>query len=582
MIGDGLVTCQVGNISRPAGAGHSVHGGIERHRGEHPILPALAPQHVAPQAIGVGREHVPGQGGLRDPGVLLHLRLQLAGPPSRVAGEHPGSKDTAHSRGILVHQEPDGAERDHVHVLRVLELRQDHGGLGLHGTAQEQRVVGPHQLGERGCRVPHRGLGGAVQHHPNRAVVVVPGDQHHRSAEVRVPQVGTRDQQLPAQAVHSPHLLPMRGLRNPALHAVRSVLDPDHAVAARLVRFEEGFLSLPDHVVVDVERFEGSVAAARRARDAEAYRSALAVYRGDLLPDDPYEEWAIGRREELRRTFVAASLELAELLEARAELDEAALVLGRVIAVEPANEQAHRARMHALALAGRRHDALEQYERLREALAGELGVEPDLATVDLHERIRAGKTIGAEFRTGLWEQLGDLRHLAGDAAGAASAYAAALGDGPAVARLHRKLAYVRLMVHDAAGAEAHLDAGEALASAQEDRAELGRLAGARANWLWETGRIDHAQAAAEESLRLAESNGDAADVAAAYETLAIVFHSGGRWRDGLHVEIERMGTSADTDPQLARVFDIHHCIGQYHLYGDELFGGVEEYARRRS
>ncbi len=365
-----------------------------------------------------------------------------------------------------------------------------------------------------------------------------------------------------------------------ALHAVRSVLDPDHAVAARLVRFEEGFLSLPDHVVVDVERFEGSVAAARRARDAEAYRSALAVYRGDLLPDDPYEEWAIGRREELRRTFVAASLELAELLEARAELDEAALVLGRVIAVEPANEQAHRARMHALALAGRRHDALEQYERLREALAGELGVEPDLATVDLHERIRAGKTIGAEFRTGLWEQLGDLRHLAGDAAGAASAYAAALGDGPAVARLHRKLAYVRLMVHDAAGAEAHLDAGEALASAQEDRAELGRLAGARANWLWETGRIDHAQAAAEESLRLAESNGDAADVAAAYETLAIVFHSGGRWRDGLHVEIERMGTSADTDPQLARVFDIHHCIGQYHLYGDELFGGVEEYARR--
>lgn len=31
---------------------------------------------------------------------------------------------------------------------------------------------------------------------------------------------------------------------------------------------------------------------------------------------------------------------------------------------------------------------------------------------------------------------------------------------------------------------------------------------------------------------------------------------------------------------LGRVFDIHHCIGQYQLYGDSLAGDVEEYARR--
>lgn len=32
--------------------------------------------------------------------------------------------------------------------------------------------------------------------------------------------------------------------------------------------------------------------------------------------------------------------------------------------------------------------------------------------------------------------------------------------------------------------------------------------------------------------------------------------------------------------QLARVFDIHHCIGEYHLYGDGLSDSVEAYARR--
>jgi hypothetical protein len=34
------------------------------------------------------------------------------------------------------------------------------------------------------------------------------------------------------------------------------------------------------------------------------------------------------------------------------------------------------------------------------------------------------------------------------------------------------------------------------------------------------------------------------------------------------------------DPQLARMFDLHHCIGEYQLVGDTSFEGVEEYARR--
>jgi hypothetical protein len=44
-------------------------------------------------------------------------------------------------------------------------------------------------------------------------------------------------------------------------------------------------------------------------------------------------------------------------------------------------------------------------------------------------------------------------------------------------------------------------------------------------------------------------------------------------------ELERLASS-EGDGQLARVFDIHHCIGQYHLYGDGLFDSVEGYARR--
>ncbi len=54
----------------------------------------------------------------------------------------------------------------------------------------------------------------------------------------------------------------------------------------------------------------------------------------------------------------------------------------------------------------------------------------------------------------------------------------------------------------------------------------------------------------------------------------------GDWRQGLELEIERLAIDGEGSTPLARVFDIHHCIGQYHLYGDGLADNVEDYARR--
>ena len=50
---------------------------------------------------------------------------------------------------------------------------------------------------------------------------------------------------------------------------------------------------------VDVEAFEEAAATARRSRDTAASRAALNLYAGELLPKDPYEEWAEVRREGL-------------------------------------------------------------------------------------------------------------------------------------------------------------------------------------------------------------------------------------------------------------------------------------------
>jgi two-component SAPR family response regulator len=56
---------------------------------------------------------------------------------------------------------------------------------------------------------------------------------------------------------------------------------------------------------VDVEAFEETAAGARRSKDPLAYKAAIELYTGELLPEDRYEVWAHGRREELRRLHLA-------------------------------------------------------------------------------------------------------------------------------------------------------------------------------------------------------------------------------------------------------------------------------------
>jgi predicted ATPase len=64
---------------------------------------------------------------------------------------------------------------------------------------------------------------------------------------------------------------------------------------------------------VDVDRFERAASDARRSRSPAAYRAALSLYRGELLPENRYDDWAEGRRDELEELHDALTAELDEL-----------------------------------------------------------------------------------------------------------------------------------------------------------------------------------------------------------------------------------------------------------------------------
>jgi predicted ATPase/DNA-binding SARP family transcriptional activator/DNA-binding CsgD family transcriptional regulator len=176
-----------------------------------------------------------------------------------------------------------------------------------------------------------------------------------------------------------------------ALHAARRTFDLD-AGSRYLVSVEDLLVLCPNSDLwVDVEAFEEAAAAARRAKEPAAYRVAVELYAGTLLPEDRYEEWAENRREELQRSFLSLLVELAGIHEQRGEYGPAVEILRRAIAEDPILEEAHAGLMRLYALSGRRRDALQQYERLREVLSRELFAELDATTRQFREDIAAGR-----------------------------------------------------------------------------------------------------------------------------------------------------------------------------------------------
>jgi predicted ATPase/DNA-binding SARP family transcriptional activator len=173
-----------------------------------------------------------------------------------------------------------------------------------------------------------------------------------------------------------------------ALHVARRTLAP----ASDYLHVNDDLLTLSSTAPlrVDVEEFEAAASAARRSGMPDAYRQAIELYTGDLLPEDRYEEWSLGRREQLRATYFSLVIDLAHLYEERGDLQPAVEALQRIADLDPLYEEAQAALMRLHAQAGRRHLAVWQYNSYRNMLRRELSTEPGPAIEALHAQISAG------------------------------------------------------------------------------------------------------------------------------------------------------------------------------------------------
>ncbi len=177
------------------------------------------------------------------------------------------------------------------------------------------------------------------------------------------------------------------------IYAARRVLSPSGVDSMRLIGFKNDFLVLsPDSPSwIDVEAFETAAAQARSLQQPDAYRAALRLYTGDLLPEDRYEDWAINRRESLRQEVLLLWLGLARLTELEQDYQSMSDALQRALVVEPACEEAHAGLMRAYARTGQRQKALRQYQSLHQTLQREFNLAPDPQITYLYQEIQAGR-----------------------------------------------------------------------------------------------------------------------------------------------------------------------------------------------
>ncbi|MGD2078545.1 MAG: BTAD domain-containing putative transcriptional regulator, partial [Chloroflexota bacterium] len=151
-------------------------------------------------------------------------------------------------------------------------------------------------------------------------------------------------------------------------------------------------LAPDDGSCVDVRRFNDLV----QLGTPDDLARAAALYQADFLegfflPDsEPFDEWLTAQQQQYQRQALDMLAQLASWQLEKGASKEAEAYARRQVEIDDLREKAWRQLMTILAQDGRRAEALVEYERCRQLLLDELGVEPAEQTVALAESIRSG------------------------------------------------------------------------------------------------------------------------------------------------------------------------------------------------
>jgi DNA-binding SARP family transcriptional activator len=168
-----------------------------------------------------------------------------------------------------------------------------------------------------------------------------------------------------------------------ALSVLRAELGPEAITGNR-----DGVLTLNRELVEpDAATFTRLIAAGDEAE-------ALARYRGDFLEGvylegcTELERWVEDRRAHYRRAAAGAARNASRTAEREGRVEDAVDLAARAVAIAPYEEELWRERIALYGRLGRRAEAMQCMESLRELLDTDLGVAPDPLTESVVGQIR--------------------------------------------------------------------------------------------------------------------------------------------------------------------------------------------------
>lgn len=177
------------------------------------------------------------------------------------------------------------------------------------------------------------------------------------------------------------------------IHGLRDKLEPGRlprTPSTFVVTVRGGYALNRRHVRIDADVFAEAVRNGLGAYDrgeedasSELLEFAMSMYRGDLLEDELYAEWAMPERDRLRAMATDSVRALSQLALARGDHAVAAKHLERLAEFEPFDSDVHKELLRVMLAAGRRSEALRRYGTFRARLAKEFRAEPGFTLADL-------------------------------------------------------------------------------------------------------------------------------------------------------------------------------------------------------
>ena len=188
---------------------------------------------------------------------------------------------------------------------------------------------------------------------------------------------------------------------NVAIYGLRQALRQARPSFSHVLFQDDRYLLNPDlQIWVDCEAFMEHLAAAwaleRRGELVMAireYRAAEALYQGEFLQEDRYEDWPIPQRQGLQDDYLSLLDRLSRYYFDQEDYDACATVCSKMLTVDACREETHRQLMRCYSRQRQSYLALRQYHLCVETLKKELDVPPAQTTTALYEKIQKGKRI---------------------------------------------------------------------------------------------------------------------------------------------------------------------------------------------